>query len=445
MNSEALTLPNLRGDLRQEVLQRVDQILEDLRTEMSSLRVLNQIGVDSVINKALHSKRKELDAAQELISILNEEYHAGHIDFENEALHSEGVNLECRIESLMGDTLVLRTSGHQISGGMRDDIIWRQGYGSVSTSTPIDKTCIDSLIAPYKTPEGAKLALFAPKDVGAENRFRENVFKAYDAKRGKLAWCVISGQWHDAKHVKVFDIVPHRMGEATAQHILGSPDSEDGHLMGAKNGMPMHRVYAEALRGGNLVLLPEEDQDDEDGSFSRWRTSFWDDNESLDNNGLPWGPELEQRLLQFQNQFRPATRYLYFLYCMTVLRWQRYQPAGWWRTCFDNPLPGERPVGFYLRESTLQKVARIIGHLGEEEAVEFAAERTFRRAPDDSDEDEGIDVGDGEDVDDFHACVSGGAAGLPGLSGLMEDEDEWESVDDEEELCQAVDGLRLPT
>lgn len=275
MNSEVLALPSLRSELREEVLERVDQILEDLRTEMRPLMVVNQIGLDYVLKNALHNKRKELAAAERLISILNEEFHAGYLDYENGALHMEGDNLECRIKSLLEDTLVLRTSHYEMSGRIRDDVVWRQGYGSISINTPIDETYIDALIARYKTPERARLALFAPKDVSAEKRFRKNVFKAYDAKRSKLAWCVISGQWHDAKHVTVFDIIPHSMGEPTAQHFLGPQDSQGGHLMGAKNGMPMHRVYAEALRAGNLVLLPDDGQHDHNGSFSRWRVLFW--------------------------------------------------------------------------------------------------------------------------------------------------------------------------
>lgn len=135
---------------------------------------------------------------------------------------------------------------------------------------------------------------------------------------------------------------------------------------------------------------------------------------------------------------------------MNVLRWQRYQAPGWWRTCFDDTLAltGVRPSGFYLRESTLRKVARMVGHLTAAEAVDFAAQHTFQRAADDDsdeDEDEGIDVGDVEDVDDFHAHVSGGLATLPMSSFLIDDDEDEE--DEEEELCRAVDvlALRLPT
>lgn len=431
-----LTLPNLRDKLRQEVLRRVDRILADLRVEMRPLTEELQIGEQFIVRNALHNKTKEQTAVEKLIGILNEEYYAGHLDTMNDALCLDGDNLDRRFKILSDDTLVLRTSGQEIEDRIHDDKKSEISNGSINVFTYVDEAYMDSLIAPYKTPEGARLALFAAKDAVAEKKFRNNVFKAYDAQRGELAWCVVSGQWHNSKHVKIFDIVNHSMGEPTAQHLFGPLDNEDGHLMGAKNGLPMHRVYAEAFCKRHLVLLPKGGPDDDQGSFSRWKVLFWGEFDrpkstaKSTRKGLPWGSQLDGRVLQFQNQFRPATRYLFLLYCMDILLRQRYEAPGWWRTCCDSSSASESSKVTYLRASTLVSLARRRCLLTKEEAVEFAAHNTFPRAPDDSDEDEGIEAGNDEVMDDSFAEILDGPVAPPTSLPLT---GEWNFGEDEDE------------
>ncbi|PNP43708.1 hypothetical protein TGAMA5MH_04680 [Trichoderma gamsii] len=461
--SEALTLPNLRGKLRQEVSQQVDRILEDLRVEMYPLTLEYQTGVKSTVKHALHNKKKELAAVEKLIRILHVEYHAGHLDTADEELCLDRYNLERRGKALNHDTIVLRTSGQGIGDRIHDDKMSEESNRSLKIFTYVDEAYLDSLIAPYKTPEGAKIPLFAAKDEVAEKKFRRNVLNAYDAKRDKLAWCVVSGRWHKAKHITTFAIVRHGMGEPTAQHLFGPPDSEEGHLMGAKNGLPMHRLYAESFHRNQMVLVPKGGPDDDQGSFSRWKILFWDRFESDDNTAksrstkLPWGPELSGRELQFSNQVRPDTRYLFLHYCIGVLDHQKSEAPGWWRTCFDDLSTSESPKIAYLRASTLRRVARMRCPLNEEEAAEFAAHSTFPRTPDDSDEGQAaFEAVDDETMDVFLADVSNDSGAPRTMSPLSEeshdsmdaieididgvievqgeDSEGWDEVDGEDEL-----------
>ncbi|KAM0446031.1 hypothetical protein ACHAPV_004718 [Trichoderma viride] len=128
--SEALTLPNLRDKLRQEVLQRVDQILEDLRVELRPLTKERQIGGQSTVKNALHNKKKELAAVQQLIRILHEEYLAGHLDTADEELCMDRYNLDRRCRALSDDT-----TGQEIGDRIHDDITSERSNGSINTFT----------------------------------------------------------------------------------------------------------------------------------------------------------------------------------------------------------------------------------------------------------------------------------------------------------------------
>ncbi|KAK1252231.1 hypothetical protein MKX08_003418 [Trichoderma sp. CBMAI-0020] len=437
--SEVLTLPNLRDKLQPEVLQRVDQILADLRVELRPLTMKVLFGVKHVKN-ALYNKRKELAAIQKLIRILHEEYHAGHLDNADEELCLDRYNLDLRYNTLTTDTLVLKSSGQEIEGRIRNDIEAERRNWSVSTSAYVEEAYLDSLIAPYKTPEGAKIPLFAAKDDTAEQKFRQNVLKAYGAKRGELAWCVVSGQWHNAKDMTVLEIALHCTGEPVAQDIFGPSDNEEGHLMGAKNGLPMHRIYKRAFRDSQMVLVPKGGPDDDQGSFSRWKILLWDEFESSDGTAksgrtkLPYfGPELDGR----------------------VLKHQKSEAPGWWRTCFDDNSASKGPKIVYVRTSLLRGLAPKLGHLTKEEAIEFAAHTTFPRAPDDSDEDQGFEAVDEETMDAFLADNSDGPGAVPtspltvesddsmddieidGEIDIGEDSEEWEDLDDEYEWGDA--------
>jgi hypothetical protein len=240
---------------------------------------------------------------------------------------------------------------------------------------------LDLLISRYKTPEGAKLSLFASRDPDAQQRFQKNVLKAYGADDGVRRWCVISGQWHRAKYVRAAHIVSYNVGEPSAQHLFGESNDKDGHLMAPKNGLPMHEIYERAFDDARLIIVP--DGDPESG---RWKVHcLYEADPKEASLSPPSGSQLDGRSLQFQTEFRPAARYLYFAFCMNILRRQRHNVPGWWRDYLANG-PGKvwATPHSYLRTSTLCRIAHQIGHLTKEEAAVFAAEKSTE----DKDEDE---------------------------------------------------------
>ncbi|EHK42592.1 hypothetical protein TRIATDRAFT_86532 [Trichoderma atroviride IMI 206040] len=162
--SKVLTLPNLRDKLRPDVLRRVDGILADLRVEMRPLAKKHQIGAQSTVKMDLHNKKRELAAVEKLIVILHEEYDAGHLDTADEELCLDRCNLDRRFKALTADTVVPGASGQEIGDRVHNDKMSKRSNGSIDKSPYVDEAYMDSLIAPYKTPKGAKSPILAAKD-----------------------------------------------------------------------------------------------------------------------------------------------------------------------------------------------------------------------------------------------------------------------------------------
>lgn len=349
---------------------------------------------ESIIEATLQSKEKELAAAEKAVAILNEQWHAGTLDITQGTFESEIEQLERRIAALKGDTVVIRTTRHELSGRMLDDRIWRQDREIA------DWAYLDLLISHYKTPEGARLSLFASRDDDAQSRFHQKVLKAYGAEKNKKTCCVISGQWHLSRHVKAAHIVRYNVGEPSARHLFGPSGDKDGHLMGVKNGIPIHEEYEEALDDARLIIVPDGDPDK-----GCWKL-YWlyEEDAQDDTSPIPLGHELHGRSLQFRTEFRPAARYLYFAYCMSILRWQRHDVPGWWKDHLVGEAKFWATPGSYLRTSMLRRIAHQIGHLTKEEAAIFAAEKGSGRIIELADEEE-----EDEDMDSIHSSVIGSA------------------------------------
>lgn len=144
----------------------------------------------------------------------------------------------------------------------------------------------------------------------------------------------------------------------------------------------MHIHYAEALSNGRLVIIPDEvqgkDEERDQGYIGSWKVYNLYEADAQDSSQfMPLGSELHGRSLEFRNDFRPDSRYLFSVFCMNVLRCQRHEASGWWRAYLASG-PGEAwaaaASGPYLRQSTLRRIAQRVGRLTEEEAAQFVVE-----------------------------------------------------------------------
>ncbi|CAH0016628.1 unnamed protein product [Clonostachys rhizophaga] len=335
--------------------------------------------LESVRSGAVHKfvwnireiKECQRESAEEVLKLLNDEWQGGHISLTVQEYRDEVAELERAISTVTTDLIVLHTSYHEICGRIKDWATWGKSEDTQ------DWEYLDSLIRQYyKMPHGARRTLFTKREKHAQDRFRADVLEAYDAFDDEGAvWCVITGKHLYPRSVKATQIVRYNVGEVTAAHLFGPPDSRDGHLMGTKNAFPVHEYYEKLFDDGGLVIVP-----DTEAGPDCWKTQWlYGENEWRPGGGdlLPSGQELHNRPLKFKNDFRPAARYLYFAYCMDLLRRQRHEAPGWWKgkgrfnteTNSVWATPGD-----YMRTSALRMLARRIGHLEENEALAFSGE-----------------------------------------------------------------------
>lgn len=401
MDSELLTLSNLRGELRAEALRLVDQIFGDLQSAILAPKNIDEYGTDSVVGDALHNREKELLAAEKLIGIIVREWHVMDLNISRQDFEFELSKLEARVEHLMADTLVIQGCRYELGGRLLDDMIGAEDGRRISSTW----SHVDSLIEDYKTAKRAKLPVYKPPETIAQWLFCQRVFKSYGTEDGIVDWCVISG-WQLRTTVRGAQIVRYNLGEKCAQYLFAPLNELDGHLLGVANGLPMHIRYAEALDNGRLVIIPDKVQDEDQGRkqgyISRWKVyNLYEADAHQSHPHMPLGSDLHGRALQFRNDFRPDARYLFFVFCVSVLRRQRHEASGWWRAYLAGG-PGEAwaaASGTFLRPSTLRKLAQRIGRLTEEEAAQFVMEAGNGRVTEPSDGDKRVEEKDSRYAD----------------------------------------------
>jgi hypothetical protein len=302
-----------------------------------------------------------LQSVNQLINVLVEQFAAGTLVLSSHEKNEELRRLEEFAVHIQSNLVVLRTQMNQVTGE------WTDEMGHLQRQQKSDWAYIDLLISRYRTPKGARLSLFKKRDADVQERFRAKVFKAYDSiQKGvyqKLFWCCISGTWTELddtdSKVRAAHIVPYNIGELNASYLFGPPPDGVEHLMNPRNGLPMKALYEEHMDDGSFVLVPVANSDDIKVVVLKRGI----DSDLAAING---------KILSFPNDFRPAKRYLYFAFVMTLLRRQRHDVPGWWRSCMEYGMqqiwatPGE-----YLRHSTLKVMARRIAHMSSNEAVTF--------------------------------------------------------------------------
>ncbi|KAF4988015.1 hypothetical protein FDECE_15216 [Fusarium decemcellulare] len=202
----------------------------------------------------------------------------------------------------------------------------------------------------------------------------EIIHNAYDAQlKADTSWCCVYGKSYPSSRVIAAHIVPYNTGEHNAQYLFDKSD-KDGHIMSARNGIPMAKHIEEQFDDSRITLVPVPDSPDIKVvvlGASR-------------PNATSSEKKLNGTILSFKNDFRLAHRYLYFHYATTLLRRQRHEVPGWWRGFSEY---GTHRIwttpGQYLRQSSLLTLARNVGHLGPEEAADFVSPKGIGK-PDES-------------------------------------------------------------
>ena len=187
--------------------------------------------------------------------------------------------------------------------------------------------------------------------------------------------CVVTGKLFEAQEVVAAHIVPQHLGVELADYIFGSGGG--ARLFSADNCMMMHRIIERSFDKGHIIILPVDPQEE---VIRRWKIVFtnkaaknqyvWSQSETL---GTLDGCEVS-----FRTKHRPAARFLYFHFVVTLLRLRAARRDGWEEIWAEyagtNPWP---TPGKYLRRSMLLAMARQTTYLEEEELERLMLDQTF--------------------------------------------------------------------
>ncbi|MCJ1258541.1 hypothetical protein MMC24_006374 [Lignoscripta atroalba] len=231
---------------------------------------------------------------------------------------------------------------------------------------------IATLLALYKDPMTSN-----KRSSTNQTNMRRAAIQAYrsdlQAPEGKL-WCPISKGFFDSADMKAAHIVPASLGPEVVDYLFGH--GSGSRLSSADNCLIIHRTVERSFNDGNFVLLPINAND---LPIQRWRICLTNSSAMSRDIGRTSLAVRNGSEVEFRTSFRPAARFLYYHFVVTLLRNKKYCQPGWekiWmdlRTGHPWPTPGR-----YLRKSILLTLARYADDVEESEVEKlFAGDLLF--------------------------------------------------------------------
>lgn len=171
-----------------------------------------------------------------------------------------------------------------------------------------------------------------------QSQFQAKLVKKYAAGSllGGRLWCPIMHDWRNPCEMTSFHLFPYIHGQATMNAIFGKVHSKD--LFSARNGLLISKPVAEYLDRGKIAIVPSINDTPNFATKTCWpcKSSQEYEIKILDpswellgsrisvHSTLTWG-QLDSRKLQFRSSSRPAARYMYYHYCVQLIKaaWQR--------------------------------------------------------------------------------------------------------------------------
>lgn len=217
---------------------------------------------------------------------------------------------------------------------------------------------IHALLALYKDPRGSK-----KRSSATQSHMKETAIKVYevgkDAPFKDKIWCCISQGFFDQENVRAAHIVPYALGPELVDYIFGS--GSGSRLDTADNCLLIHESVEKAFDNGNFVLLLV---DASETPILRWKVQITNLAAANTDMGRTSLKDLDGMEVSFKNDNRPASRFLYYHFVVTLLRNKRDRQPGWEK--FSTELSTGKPfatMGRYMRESMLLTLAKSAGDL----------------------------------------------------------------------------------
>lgn len=192
-------------------------------------------------------------------------------------------------------------------------------------------------------------------------------------------WCAITHEYYPASQIRMAHIVPNALGELNARYIFGDAarDPTHGHLYDVRNCIPMEQRLEQLFDKAQITIVPADAADpssstlvvkvlDASLTISPWASMYV-------CAGLRYA-DLDGRLLEFRHpdpEHRPRLRYLYWAFCMALLRRQRHACLGWQvdalKTRAHRRFWGSPEKGWF-RRTTFLAAARRVGAVDDVQA-----------------------------------------------------------------------------
>jgi hypothetical protein len=232
-----------------------------------------------------------------------------------------------------------------------------------------ESTTRRSFIQLFTAPKNALGVTIPPgterRSTGPQANFRHNLICVSEVKhpgagRSHWMWCPVTRTWRD--EIVAANIFAYYHGQNQMRTIFGADGI--GELSSAKNGILMSAMAAEAFDKGHFVIVPDLDDSSSQHDIDMWNTS--DPKEykirllNFDSTPVRYDLVLDGQRVEFKGNRRPRAKYLFFHYCVSMLRrswihdkhWELLKTGkGLW------PIPGP-----YLRKSHILAFVEEIGH-----------------------------------------------------------------------------------
>ncbi|MCJ1379192.1 hypothetical protein MMC17_002292 [Xylographa soralifera] len=185
---------------------------------------------------------------------------------------------------------------------------------------------------------GLGIKAFAAGDRKAsdQSKFRKELEEVSDQmhpdpKRKGYWWCPITRSYHPSSAMKAAHLYPWKSGQDAMIAIFGEDGNDE--LFSARNGLLLSTSAETYLDNGAIALVPAIDDESSSEQIEQWNTASVKEyklrilrpkekgmDESCNySSDLTW-KELDNQPVAFRSEYRPRARYLYYAYCVALLR-----------------------------------------------------------------------------------------------------------------------------
>lgn len=261
-----------------------------------------------------------------------------------------------------------------------------------------------------------------------QSELRRMAIAIYEPSKGAATsdtfWCPIAKDYFPKTTVVAAHIVPYSLSKGIAEYLFGN--GSEARMNTPDNRLMISKEIEYSMDHHQFVLIPV---DRTESPLKRWKLHITMDDARkkllYPNRFLG---DLDGSELKFMNDSRPAARFLYYHFLMTIMVCRDRQKAGWEK---NMKLLSGKPFatwGRWLRTSVMLSLARTAGDLTPE--VEKALRDQNCSFPDDQ------KLSDKEEVEVARRCAE---AAINREKKKMEipnsedDEEDEEDNDDDEE------------